>query len=108
MLGMLGVIVANNKLTNTVQIIEEVEPGKRYLVKFMNEPVFNRVCQVEEVQSWLLFSSQEELNVWIQKSSGAPPPGSVPPEGGGKAGAKKPEGKQKPTRKRSGANKKDQ
>jgi hypothetical protein len=105
MLGMLGVIVANNKLSNTVQIIEEIDKGKRYLVKFCNEPVFNRVCQVEEVQSWLLFQNQEELNTWIQKTAGAPPPGK---EDGGKAGAKKPEGKQSGTRRRSPANKKDQ
>jgi len=103
MLGMLGVIVQNNSITNTTQILQEVEPGKRYLVKFCNEPAFNRVCQIEEIQGWLLFQNQAELNVWIQKSSGAPPP-----KGDGKAGAKKPEGKQGGTRKRSPAKPKDQ
>jgi hypothetical protein len=96
--------VVNNAIQNTVQIVQEIEKGKRYLVQFMNKPSFHRVCQVEELQGWLLFPEQKELNAWIQAQAGAPPP----PKGDGKATAKKPEGKRGGTRKRSPAKPKDQ
>lgn len=105
MLGFVGIVVVNNAIQNTVMIKQEIEKGKRYLVQFMNNPGFHRVCSIEEIQGWLLFPEQKELNAWIQSQAGAPPP-----KGDGKAGAKKnePEGKQSGTRKRSRAKPKDQ
>jgi hypothetical protein len=105
MLGFVGIIVVNNAIQNTVQIVQEIERGKRYMVKFMNTPSFHRVCSIEEVQGWLLFPEEKDLNAWVQSQAGAPPP---PKGDGGKAGAKKPGAKQSGTRKPSGANKKDQ
>jgi len=112
MLGFVGIVVVNNAIQNTVMIKQEIEKGKRYLVQFMNNPGFHRVCSIEEIQGWLLFPEQKELNAWIQTQSGAPPLGDGtqgPPKGDGKAGAKKqPGGKRSGTRKPSGGNKKDQ
>jgi hypothetical protein len=104
MLGFVGIVVVNNSIQNTVQIVQEIEKGKRYLVQFMNNPSFHRVCQVEEIQSWLLFPDVKASNAWIQGQAGAPPP----PKGDGKAGAKKPAGKQSGTRKPSRTKPKDQ
>lgn len=103
MLGFVGIVVVNNAIQNTVLIKQEIEKGKRYLVEFMNTPKFHRVCSIEEVQGWLLFPEQKELNAWIQAQAGAPPK----EDGDKKAAAKKPEGKRGGTRKPSRANKKD-
>lgn len=104
MLGFVGIVVINNAVVNTVQIVEEIEKGKKYMVKFMNTPSFHRVCTIEEISGWLLFPEEKELNTWIQSQAGAPSVG----KGDGKTTAKKPEGKRGGTRKRSPAKPKDQ
>jgi len=78
MLGMLGVIVQNNVLKNTVQISQVVTPGEKYLVRFLNPPAFSRVCGVEEIATWLLFATQEEANTFVAQSSGPQPGAQVP------------------------------
>jgi len=78
MLGMLGIIVKNNQIKNTTQILQIVKPGELYLVKFLNLPVFSRVCTTEEIQTWLLFDTQDEANAWVE-SSKQPPPGAQGP-----------------------------
>lgn len=78
MLGMIGVIVQNNVLKNTVQISQVVTPGEKYLVRFLNPPSFNRVCTVDEIQTWLLFNTQEEANTWVAQSQGPQPGAQVP------------------------------
>ncbi len=65
MLNMIGIIVGDNQIKNTIQIIQEVKPGEKYLVKFLTAPVFSRVCTVEEIQTWLLFQNQDEANKWV-------------------------------------------
>ena len=86
MLGMLGIIVQNNEIKNTIQIMQEIKLGEKYLVKFLNAPTFNRVCNTEEIQTWLLFATQEEANSWVA-SSQKPPPEATAPAGAGKNGA---------------------
>jgi len=104
MLGFVGIVVINNAIQNTTQIVQEIEKGKRYLVQFMNNPSFHRVCTIEEIQGWLLFPDVKASNAWVQSQAGAPPP-----KGDGKAaGKKQPGGKQSGTRKRSRAKPKDQ
>lgn len=85
MLGMLGIIVKNNQIMNTTQILQVVKPGETYLVKFLNPPVFNRVCTTEEIQTWLLFATQEDANAWVAASSG-PAPGKETQAPAGKNG----------------------
>lgn len=104
MLGFVGIVVINNAVVNTTQIVQEVEKGKKYLCQFMNTPSFHRVCSIEEIQSWLLFPDVKASNAWIQSQAGAPPP----PKGGDKATAKKPGGKRSGTRRPPRGNKKDQ
>lgn len=78
MLGMIAIIVQNNELKNTCQIMKEIKPGEKYLVRFLSAPAFSRVCTVDEIQQWLLFQNQDEANAWV-KSSRTPPPESQPP-----------------------------
>ena len=78
MLGMLGIIVQNNEIKNTTQILQVVTPGERYLVRFLNPPAFSRVCGVEEIQGWLLFTTQEEANAWVKASTNQPQQGDLP------------------------------
>ena len=79
MINMIGIIVGDNQIKNTAQIIQVVKPGEKYLVKFLTAPVFSRVCTVEEIQTWLLFQNQDEANKWVvARSSTDAPPGNEP------------------------------
>lgn len=98
MLGMLGIIVKNSQIQNTTQIIQEIKLGEKYLVRFLNPPAFNRVCNTEEIQQWLLFQDQAEANAWVETSQQPPPeatapeaaPPTAPPAPTGKNGAGEP------------------
>lgn len=68
MLGMIGIIVQNNEIKNTTQILQVVKPGDKFLVRFLNPPAFSRVCLTEEIQQWLLFQNQDEANAWVAGS----------------------------------------
>ena len=82
MIGMVGVVIENNVIMNTTNIQREVKPGEKYLVRFLNPPQFSRVCNIEEIQQWLLFASQQEGQAWIDANSQQPQPQppTPPPE----------------------------
>jgi hypothetical protein len=79
MLGMMGIIVKNSKIQNTIQILQEIKPGEKFLCRFLNSPVFSRVCEVDEIQSWLLFQDQDEANAWVASSAGPRPEEATAP-----------------------------
>jgi hypothetical protein len=91
MLGMMGIIVKNSKIQNTIQILQEIKPGEKFLCRFLNSPVFSRVCEVEEIQNWLLFQDQDEANAWVASSAGPRPEEAsapaLPPAAAGGNGA---------------------
>lgn len=81
MQGMIGLIIQNNVLANTVQIGNQVG-NDRYLCRFETPPPFNRVVHLEEIQQWLLFMNPQEMQTWIDanKDPDQPlPPGAAPP-----------------------------
>ena len=83
MIGMVGIMIQNNTIVNTVQILQQVREGEKYLCKFLNEPTFSRVVNVDEIQQWLLFDSMDEGNAWIAArreptEPPPPPPGDTP------------------------------
>jgi len=82
MLGMFGIIIQDDSVQNTVRITQEVKAGEKYMVQFLGDPQFARVCQVEEIQTWLLFPNQKAADNWLQKSvmpSKPAIPSEVPP-----------------------------
>jgi hypothetical protein len=79
MKGMFGFIIRDNTLINSVNILQEVKPGEKYLVQFLNDPTFSRVVDVEEVQSWLLFQNQQIAANWMAKNQPPAPPADEPP-----------------------------
>jgi hypothetical protein len=83
MKGMFGFIIKEGALVNSVQIQQEVKPGEKYLVQFLNDPTFSRVVQIEEIQSWLLFQNQQLAQNWMSKNQSPPatPPEETPPPG---------------------------
>lgn len=91
MLGMMGIIVKNNQIQNTIQILQEIKPGEKFLCRFLNTPSFSRVCQVEEIQQWLLFQDQDEANNWVASSQQPPPEATAPtpPPAGGNGAVNK-------------------
>ena len=90
MIGMVGVVIQNDVILNTVNIMQEIKPGEKYLCRFLNPPAFQRVVAVEEIQQWLLFQNEKEGRAWVDANSqqgqvGAPGaevvPGPTPPPG---------------------------
>ena len=79
MIGMVGVVIENNVIMNTTSIQREVKAGEKYLVRFLNPPQFSRVCNIEEIQNWLLFANQQEGQAWIDANAQQPQPGAMPP-----------------------------
>ncbi len=77
MRGMFGFIIKDGVLVNSIQVQQEVKQGEKYLVQFMNDPTFSRVVQVEEIQTWLLFQTQQLAANWMAKSQEQPP---APPQ----------------------------
>ncbi len=86
MLGHFGIIIRNNTIQNTAQITQEIQPGQKYMVSFLNEPPFMRICDIEEIQGWLLFPNKESGEKWIagnaQQQMPMDPP-VAPPAGNG-------------------------
>ncbi len=74
MLGMIGIIINDkNQIVNTTQITNVVKAGEMYLCRFLNDPPFNKICTVDEIQGWILFEGQDDANHWV-KMSQAPKP----------------------------------
>ena len=82
MIGMVGVVIQNDVIVNTTNIMQVVKPGETYLCRFLNPPAFQRVVPIEEIQNWILFQNQKEAEAWVQSNSQqpTPPPPPTPPQ----------------------------
>ena len=104
MIGMIGIIVQDSEIKNTTQILREIKPGEKYLVRFLNDPPFSRVVATEEIQQWVLFPNQKEANNWVagsrQQKMELPPETPKPPKPEGANGSGK---KAEPTDEPSGS-----
>ena len=69
MLGFFGIVLNKNTIANTAQIIQEIKPGEKYLVSFLNPPPSMRVVNIEEIQMWLLFPDKESGEAWVAANS---------------------------------------
>ena len=63
-------------------IITKTITAERYLCHFARDPVMSRVARLEEIETWQLFASDDDLNKFISsiaKANKPPAAASKPP-----------------------------
>ena len=70
-------------------IIAQTITAERYLCRFSANPPMSRVVRLEEIETWQLFPTDDELNKFIKAIVAQKPPAEKPPEPKKKVAKKK-------------------